>query len=117
MTIILIDDDNISNLVAQRALEKQQPKVKIKPFMSAVEALFYLQKPDQMPNLILLDINMPEMNAWAFLDAYRLKYPIVILTSSVDEEDKALARKYPIVKEFITKPLDDFKLKRILSFL
>ncbi|MFC0261053.1 response regulator [Fontibacter flavus] len=82
-------------------------------FMSALSALSYLKEknlPDQ-GFTILLDINMPEMNGWEFLDELSkmelLSYiEVIMLTSSVDESDKQLARKYPLVVDYLTKPLN-----------
>ena len=79
-----------------------------------------LHSGQELPNIIFLDLNMPFMNGWEFLDAF-IKLPIIekplvfITTSSINQEDKDRALGYKIVKEFIVKPLYDSKLKELLT--
>jgi CheY-like chemotaxis protein len=72
---------------------------------------------------IIIDISMPEMDGWQFIEAlsadrYRmyLNANIVMLTSSVFEDDIIRAGKYPLVKTFLSKPLDIPKLNKILNY-
>ena len=75
---------------------------------------------DAAPELILLDINMPIMNGWDFLQSYVPIYAdrlpmtrIIILSSTIDPEDFALARQYPVVIKFISKPLSVENLEEL----
>ncbi len=85
----------------------------------AIDQLYEIQKkdPSKLPDYILLDINMPIMNGWEFLDEYkrlnidpRGKTKIYIISSSVFSNDINKARSYPLVKDFISKPLNVDKI-------
>ncbi len=119
ITILLIDDDPINNIVNNKLLKKFDASLEIVEFLNARSALKYLQAPaSQLPNYILLDINMPEMNGWEFLDKYQpLKLPckLFLLTSSIAHEDIKEAKNYPAVRGFLTKPLEEDKIRKIFS--
>jgi CheY-like chemotaxis protein len=117
MKIWLIDDDNITNMLNRYFLEEHYPSLEIRSFIYASEALEELKQGGDNPNFILLDINMPGMNGWEFLDGLQranissYKLPtIYMLSSSLDPEDEAKARKSALVKGFISKPLEVEKL-------
>jgi CheY-like chemotaxis protein len=111
--ILLIDDDSVNNLVNTRIIRRHfgfDPTV----FDEAERALQHLQTCDrtQFPELILLDINMPEMNGWDFLDALKTlpmelqhECRVIMLSSSIDVHDFKKASSYPFVQDFISKPL------------
>jgi len=80
-----------------------------------------LQTPDQLPDLILLDLNMPILDGWQFLDELskllhdvRKKINIFLVSSSNDEEDVARAKSFDIVQDLIVKPLTTKALNDIL---
>jgi CheY-like chemotaxis protein len=86
-------------------------------FLDAGDALIALSKlnEDQIV-VIFLDLNMPVMNGWEFLDKYnelyqRRKDHIVILSSSIDFLDRQKAKLYPVVYDFIEKPLSMDKIR------
>lgn len=111
--ILLIDDDPVNNLVNTRIIQRHfgfDPAV----FDDAGKALQYLRSclPTEFPELIFLDINMPEMNGWDFLDALQTlpmelqrECRVVMLSSSIDIHDFRKASSYSFVKDFISKPL------------
>lgn len=109
--IFLVDDDPINNLINRRLLGKTGIGNQIKEFLSAEEALEKIKLlPPEGSLLIFLDINMPVLNGWEFLDAYAELFPfredtIVILSSSIDYQDRQKALEYPIVSGFLEKPL------------
>ena len=91
---------------------------------NGIDLLLDIQKndPSRMPDYILLDINMPIMNGWEFLDEYtRLnidplnKCKVYIISSSVFSNDINKARSYPIVKDFISKPLNVEKIRELFE--
>ena len=73
----------------------------------------------ELPSLILIDLNMPVMNGWTFLDELsKLKIgkdiPVFIFSSSINQEDISRSKKYKIVKDYIIKPLTVNKINKIL---
>ncbi len=90
----------------------------------AIDQLVEIQRkdPEKLPDYILLDINMPIMNGWEFLDEYKRlnidpagKCKIFIISSSVFSNDINKARSYPLVKDFISKPLNVEKIKELFK--
>lgn len=122
--LVLIDDDKIANLINRKTIEKALPEPKIHQFLSAWEALDYLYKinpSEDLKILILLDINMPGMNGWDFLNELQKEFDhsfitVHILSSSVDPEDKIMAYGFSVVKSFITKPLSKEKIQNHISY-
>ncbi|MGM0946189.1 MAG: response regulator [Bacteroidota bacterium] len=107
LTIVLIDDDPISTFVTEKLIAKNvsQPCQFFK-YQSAKTALKEINKIN--PNYLFLDLNMPEMTGWDFLDNFKPQNneaQIYILSSSVDERDINKASKYQIVKDYLSKPL------------
>lgn len=109
--VFLVDDDPINNLINRRLLEKVGISDRIVEFLSGEVALEMLSaEPMDSKVLILLDINMPVMNGWEFLDKYISILPhrndkILILSSSIDFQDRQKAKGYAEVRGFIEKPL------------
>ncbi len=110
-TIFLVDDDPINNLINKRLLGKIGISNQILEFLEGEEALSQISMLSQEKvALIFLDINMPVLNGWEFLEKYLQQYPtrkdkIVILSSSIDFQDRQKAREFEIVKGFLEKPL------------
>ena len=122
MKIFLIDDNTIDLLISRKLLLKYDETLNIKEFGSASQAVKALRdNPHNLPDLILLDLNMPGMNGWDFLEAIRdLQHPpgqVFILTSSLDERDRSMATKYPVVRGYITKPLNNMSISQVLNQL
>jgi len=113
-----IDDDVINNMLSERMMKKHFPEIKSSSFLHALEALQMLKSKDVVfPDAIFLDINMPEMNGWDFLEVFEkldFEVPIYMLTSSIDPKDQEKAHKYAVVKDFISKPLKEDRLKIII---
>jgi len=117
--IFLIDDDPVVNMLNKKIIQKLYPKIKIRVFCEAISALLILDKcssKDQI--LILLDINMPEVDGFEFLERYEGEkniFPIVMLTSSVDEKDKLKSFQFKNVIGHIQKPFNKEKLISIMN--
>jgi len=114
-----IDDDEINNMLSLRMMNRVLPESEAKTFLNAEEALQLLMEQNPaLPDSIFLDINMPRMNGWEFLDELavrNIQIPIYMLTSSIDPRDQEKAGNYEHVKDFISKPLREERLKMLLK--
>jgi CheY-like chemotaxis protein len=118
MKIMQIDDDFINNMANERLLKKMNLLVESTNFLDPTEALHHLTTQNIEYDLILLDINMPRLSGWEFLDKYEPLHkniPIVMLTSSLDPNDqkKAIASKQ--LSGFYIKPLTKETIEEILN--
>lgn len=121
--ILLVDDDNNDNFFHKRTLEKINVAKSIEVVNTGVQALEYLQdETRQRPNIIFLDINMPVMNGWEFLEEYahlpsetRGKTLVIMLTTSLNPADRQRADENPLVNGFINKPLDEDNIRQIMT--
>ena len=118
--ILLIDDDSILNFVHRKMLNNLFPSIPIIVKENGWLALQYINSNQDCSYLVLLDINMPVMNGWKFLDAVDNningnKFQIHILTSSIDKSDMEKADQYEQVRSYIQKPLKIEKVKEIFS--
>lgn len=107
-TICVIEDNDIDQLIVHKMLESCLPGISIRSFSSAQHALGEVADDRLKANIILLNLNMPLMNGWDFLEAFtQLKspIPIYILTSSDSYKDRDRAKNYSPVKAYFLKPL------------
>ena len=122
--VMVVDDNEVDLYVSRRVIEKYSFAEEVILMDSAREALEYLKsherQPDALPGLIFLDINMPEMNGFEFLDAYiqladniKSNCIIMMLTTSVHPEDKARVDGNPYVRNYLNKPLNKEKLSTL----
>lgn len=115
--IMLIDDDPVNNLINRMLIQKIHPEVEINEFLNGKTALDKLQS-SFTPDLILLDINMPEMDGWNFIESFRKlnkNIKITILTSSIDYSDFKKSQKYKEVLNYVEKPLNRYKINKLLN--
>jgi CheY-like chemotaxis protein len=112
----IVEDDEIHTFIIKSLMAAQQFAEQTITFSQGQEALDYLSVHghalDQLPDVIILDITMPVMDAWEFLDHFKnikgslsKKIPIYVLTTSIFESDEHKATAYPEVAGFIVKPL------------
>ena len=121
--IYLVDDFAMSNLIHKALFKKLQVGDDIQVFTNPEKALadLRLKIGETKKILILLDLNMPEMSGFEFLDIMvNENFPslidVIIATSSISEKDKTKAEKYPqFVKNFITKPMKIDCLRNVLK--
>lgn len=127
-TIAIIDDDDIFVYITKKAVEQINFIQQIKVFGNGKDAIDYLKEnsgnPDLLPEIILLDLSMPIMDGWQFLDEYTKIKPIIgkkiiiyIVTSSISPEDMRKAKSIDTVSDFIIKPITKDKLMEIIKKL
>ena len=109
--VMLIDDNDDDNFFHAHIIRKSDITENILVATSAFEALEHLSTFEQAPQLIFLDINMPKMNGFDFLEAYKKMKPanksivIVMLTTSLNPIDREKAVQNEMITDFRTKPL------------
>lgn len=121
--ILLIDDDYLVQFINKKYLQHAYPVEDTYSFLSASQALDFLRTEDADENLlhiIFLDINMPEIDGWEFMDILQsdfssLNFEVHMLSSTISEEDQKKAEAYHFVSSFIEKPLNKNKLSQILE--
>jgi len=122
--IMMIDDDPATNYLHELIVKKSELFKKHTTYNTGEVALNYIKDipntGNDYPELILLDINMPAINGWEFIEEYEeiieelnLNTTIVMLTTSINPDDKIKALSYDSVKKFENKPLTVEKLKEI----
>lgn len=121
---LVIDDSETDRYVVSRILQRYQFAEEIVLKESAQKALEYLLllefQPEKLPQFIFLDIRMPEMDGFGFLDEYE-KLPasikrncvILMLSTSLDSSDHQRAMNNPYIKRFLNKPLDKANLEKL----
>jgi CheY-like chemotaxis protein len=123
--VMIIDDNLIDQMITTHVLKKTYAKGDILVMESAMEALNFLDlnKDDlsAIPSLILLDIDMPQMNGFEFLDRFKMftktlkdACRIVVITGSDIPEDIELMKTYPHVSKLILKPLKHNELAPVI---
>lgn len=129
VNIMLVDDDEINNFITVKLIRKAFPDAVLSTCLNgrlAIDKLkdLFQNHPEKLPDYILLDINMPIMNGWEFLEEYKnsnmdpeKKITIYILSSSVFTNDIDKAKSYESVANFISKPLNLDAIKEVFSLM
>ncbi len=127
--ILLVDDDEMANFIHLRAIKKAEIDVVVDVARNALEALEVLKESNKgaasssiQPNLIFLDINMPFMDGWEFLDEYKKIFEnrqeqiiILMLTTSLNPDDEKRSESRKEISMFLNKPLTTEKLETVLQ--
>lgn len=123
-TLWLIDDDEIFVYLTRKIIDKTQLTEQIKVFENGQIAIDYLSRlganSKYLPEIIFLDLMMPVLDGWGFLDEYKAmletfqsKIKLYILSSSVSPQDIKRAKKFKGIVDFITKPITKEKITEI----
>jgi CheY-like chemotaxis protein len=122
LDIFVVDNDPIYQLVTKKLLVNTAVNINYKSFMDGKEALQAIMHNKMSNKIILLDLDMPIMDGWEFLDAYyhhnlyeECKDIIYIVTSSIAKEDRNKAKNYNRVKGYIEKPLNLDAINNLLQ--
>lgn len=127
LTVLLVDDDKATNIFNKYKLKQLGLCQSITIATNGQEAIDFLKSKDEhgknpQPDLIFLDINMPIMNGWEFLESYeRLDNKekgnviLIMLTTSEHEDDYNKAMENPNISGFRTKPLSTEMIQEIIS--
>ncbi len=120
---VLIDDNDIDLFVQKRFIEINRFAGQVITFRSPLEALDYLSKKNELPEIIFLDLNMPVMDGFEFMERF-VTLPegvtqycqVVILTSSSSSADRERALRFTAVIDFVSKPLGAHSLEKVNSY-
>lgn len=126
-TLCLVDDDSIFRFLTQSVIKHTNLVNQVKAFANGLEALDFLkdgarQNPQDLPEVILLDLTMPVMDGWEFLEEYdrlhtrfRKKIPLYVVSSSISPADIEKSRAMNTVTDYIVKPITKDKVMDIIS--
>lgn len=123
-TICVIDDNDVYQFVMKNSISKLNPNIKILAYLNGEEGIESLKEmienKQPLPDVILLDINMPVMDGWEFMNEFiKIKpklprvMPIYLTTSSLDASDIDKAKSYEDITGFLSKPIDRHTLLKI----
>jgi CheY-like chemotaxis protein len=116
-TVFLVDDDDIQLKITQQFFKKFYPSLAVSTFNNPLIALTKIKK-EEKPDKLFLDIFMPELDGWEFLDElkkFKIELDITVLSSSIDPEDIKKAKEYTCVTSYISKPVTKEKMEKALS--
>lgn len=127
MNILLVDDDSTFRFIAKTVSERTGLAKIIAEAVNGEEALKYLHASkvsgEGIPDMIFLDINMPTMNAWEFLDKLpcilegKVDIPVCIISSSISTHDSERSQTYKCVKGMFSKPLTEELLQKMCALI
>lgn len=119
--ILIVEDDNLTLQLYDILLEDQQD-VQWKSAASGSEAINYLKhcQSEEWPDVILVDLNMPDMDGFELIDKMNelfgsqlLNGKIYILTNSISKKDEEMANRHNLVQGLLSKPLSEENLKKV----
>jgi len=121
--IWLIDDSAASNLLNQKLFNQLDPKLRVKTFTIAEDALNSFRGAKDEVSTIFLDLNMPAMDGWDFIEEFKamkqnstIETRLILLSTSMNPKDKKRASADDAIEEYLQKPLEVNQIKELLSY-
>ncbi|AFL84910.1 response regulator with CheY-like receiver, AAA-type ATPase, and DNA-binding domains [Belliella baltica DSM 15883] len=114
--IIFVDDDKIQHMINKKNMIRIKPELELIFFSDPFLALDWLET--NSADLLLLDINMPEMSGWEFLErlaSKKININVNMLSSSMDPDDYAKSKEFESVSGFLIKPLQIDVIEQLLN--
>lgn len=114
--VVFVDDDKVQHMINKRILLKVDPTLKLMFFESPIMALEWLTTNNA--DILLLDINMPQMRGWEVLDELErrgINIQVTMLTSSMDPDDIEESKNYKMVNGFLNKPLKEEEVEGFIN--
>ncbi|AWX46172.1 hypothetical protein HME9304_03204 [Flagellimonas maritima] len=125
-SVLLVDDDETTNFLNRFFVKQLDKNLQVNTSRNGQEAIEFLETcsyKENFPCILILDVSMPVMNGWEFLENYEKKFNddfkkniTIIVLAAVDDHDAArLVIKNPIITDMVQKPLSDVKLKALVK--
>jgi CheY-like chemotaxis protein len=115
-SIVFVDDDTIQHMINRKNLQRLKPDIDLFFFENPHKALEWFEH--NQADLLILDVNMPEMSGWDFLDLLQKankEIEVKMLTSSMDPSDIEMSLNYSMISGFLIKPLKNEIMAEILG--
>ena len=123
---IIIDDSKLDCFIAEKVIKNTGKCESVRSFLQAKEALEFISKspatPSDYPTIVLVDIQMPIMNGFEFVEAFEKlpfditkNYSIYVISSSMNDNDVSRIHNYYSVKQFLNKPITSNNLSLLLA--
>ncbi|MGJ8735369.1 response regulator [Zobellia laminariae] len=120
-SIVLLDDNSATNFIHETYLRRVNCVERIHTFTMGIKAIEYLKTLEVFPELIFVDINMPTMDAWEFMEIYeeidmslKINTRVILLTTSIIPSDKGKMSLYSEIEAMMFKPLNEEAIRNIL---
>lgn len=124
--VCIIDDDKIYRYTIEKYIKMLDLAEEVILYADGEDALDFLKtnakKKDELPDIIFLDVNMPLLDGWEFMESYQNVKPLLIkeikiymVSSSIDERDKTRALNIPGICDFIVKPIEEQHLRDLMK--
>jgi len=122
MDFCVIDDDKIYRFIVKKTIESVVKDVEVKLFHDGLDAITRFKKDGVCCAIILLDLNMPNMDGWQFIQEYKKlndtcgrQHKIYIATSSISALDREKAKQFAEIDGYLTKPITKNKIRALLK--
>jgi CheY-like chemotaxis protein len=125
--VICIDDDPITLMLCKKVMERVEFASEINTLQNGEEAIKQFEDYEKIdtknaPDMVFIDLNMPVMNGWEFLDEYfkreyhkKFKTHFIVLSSTIDPKDVEKSKLYSMVVDFLSKPITKTMLEELKS--